>query len=253
MINAGAMTAHSLLVGARATAMQRVDRFVEFSRLAGRKLGIDERAIASEMSAAHRNLVLAYMLRTHGVLEGDVPSVVESYTRQCSKKRDRARRVGDGLRSGDWRHPAGHLGARDGAGGRPRGHVRDGSGRVYDAVGDWLVRVGTPAKNGIAGGMVGCSRTGSIGAFSPRLASLHRIRLDSRGVALLEPLRVLPDPGLGNEYFPELLSVPRERGQEDRTTARRPGLRAVALCRPRRPGRASGSSALRGLVCRRAR
>ena len=52
---------------------------------------------------------------------------------------------------------------------------------MYDAAGDWLVRVGIPAKSGVAGGMVGVlpNRVG-IGTFSPRLdarGNSHRGRL----------------------------------------------------------------------------
>jgi glutaminase len=43
---------------------------------------------------------------------------------------------------------------------------------MYDAAGDWLTRVGIPAKSGVAGGIVGVlpDRVG-IGTFSPRLDS----------------------------------------------------------------------------------
>lgn len=41
---------------------------------------------------------------------------------------------------------------------------------MYDGAGDWLTRVGIPAKSGVAGGLVGVlpDQVG-IGAFSPRL------------------------------------------------------------------------------------
>jgi glutaminase len=57
---------------------------------------------------------------------------------------------------------------------------------MYDAAGEWLLRVGLPAKSGVAGGVlaVSPSRFG-IAAFSPRLDAVgHSIR----GVAAMEEL-----------------------------------------------------------------
>lgn len=85
MTNAGAFPVHSLLVGEDASPADRVERARSFfSRLARRELRIDESVCASELGTAHRNLALAHMLRSCGVLTGDVPAVVEGCFRQCS-------------------------------------------------------------------------------------------------------------------------------------------------------------------------
>ncbi|MFE9681982.1 glutaminase [Streptomyces sp. NPDC006285] len=173
MINAGAITTHALLVGAEAGQDDRVDRAVTFfSRLAGRDLRVDERVCTSELASAHRNLALAYMLRTYGILDGDVPSVVEGYTRQCSilvSVRDLSVMAAT-LATGGVQPVTGER-VMDPAIAQHVMAVMAAAG-MYDAAGDWLTRVGIPAKSGVAGGIVGVlpDRVG-IGTFSPRLDS----------------------------------------------------------------------------------
>lgn len=173
MINAGAITTHSLLAGAGAGQDARVERAVTFfSRLAGRDLRVDERVCASELASAHRNLALAYMLRTYGVLDDDVPSVIEGYTRQCSilvSVRDLSVMAAT-LAAGGIQPVTGER-VMDPAVARHVMAVMAAAG-MYDAAGDWLTRVGIPAKSGVAGGIVGVlPDLVGIGTFSPRLDS----------------------------------------------------------------------------------
>jgi glutaminase len=57
---------------------------------------------------------------------------------------------------------------------------------MYDAAGDWVSRVGIPAKSGVAGGIIG-ALPGQVGlaAFSPRLDERGN---SVRGVAICEQL-----------------------------------------------------------------
>ncbi|GAA2227203.1 glutaminase [Promicromonospora sukumoe] len=182
MINAGAITTHSLLAGPGAGPEERVDRAVSFfSRLAGRELRIDERVCTSELGTAHRNLSIAHMLRNYGVVEGDVPALVEGYTRQCSvlvTVRDLSV-MSATLATGGIQPVTGER-LMDPAVARHVMAVMASAG-MYDGAGDWLVSVGIPAKSGVAGGIVGVlpDRVG-IGTFSPRLdqhGNSHRGRL----------------------------------------------------------------------------
>ena len=171
MINAGALTVHSLLVGEDADPAARVERVRElFSRLAGRELRIDEAVCASELETAHRNLALAHMLRSYGILTGDVPTVVEGYTRQCSllvTVRGLSAMAAT-LATGGIQPVTGEQ-VLDAATARQVMAVMASAG-MYDGAGDWLVRVGIPAKSGVAGGMVGVlPDLVGIGTFSPRL------------------------------------------------------------------------------------
>lgn len=171
MINAGAITVHSLLVGEAASPAERVERARSFfSRLAGRELRVDEAVCASELDAAHRNLALAHMLRSYGILTGDVPAVVEGYTRQCSilvTVRDLSVMAAT-LATGGVQPVTGEQ-VIDPATARQVMAVMAAAG-MYDGAGDWLVRVGIPAKSGVAGGMVGVlPDLVGVGTFSPRL------------------------------------------------------------------------------------
>lgn len=168
MINAGAIAAHSLVEGAGHE--ERTDRILEFySRLAGRRLGVDEAVFESELATADRNMAIAYMLRTVGTLEGEPQDVVRGYTRQCSAAvtvEDLARMAAV-LASGG-RSPDGQQVIEPSVN-RQVLSVMATCG-MYDAAGDWLTTVGIPAKSGVAGGLIGVL-PGQLGiaVFSPRL------------------------------------------------------------------------------------
>lgn len=179
MINAGAIATHALLLGAGAAPQERVERARGMlSRLAGRELRIDERVFASERSTAHRNLAIAHMLRSYGILTDDVTAVVEGYIRQCSvlvTVRDLSVMAAT-LATGGIQPVTGERVMGPGTA-RQVMAVMAAAG-MYDGAGDWLVRVGIPAKSGVSGGMVGVlPGTAGIATFSPRLdarGSSHR-------------------------------------------------------------------------------
>ncbi|WP_313810554.1 glutaminase [Glutamicibacter sp.] len=171
MINAGAIAAHGLLLGDKADPEERVARVLElFSRLAGRQLRIDDKVFQSELETADHNLAMAHMLKKYGILNDDPHEVVAGYTRQCSIL----------VTVEDLSIMAATL-ANGGVQPRTRERILDADtarqvmsvmavAGMYDGAGDWLTRVGIPAKSGVAGGLVGVlpDQVG-IGAFSPRL------------------------------------------------------------------------------------
>lgn len=171
MINAGAITAHHLLVGTDATPDERVERARSFfSELAGRDLGIDESVFSSELDTADRNLSIAHMLRNYGIIDAPAHDVVEGYTRQCSIEvtvRDLSL-MGATLANGGV-HPCSGGRVLSRAVARQTMSVMAGCG-MYDAAGRWLATVGIPAKSGVAGGLLGAlpGQCG-IAVLSPRL------------------------------------------------------------------------------------
>ncbi|MGW5739093.1 MULTISPECIES: glutaminase [Streptomyces] len=193
MINAGAITVHSLAGAEELDPAGRVERVLHgLSAFAGRRLRIDESVYASEIEHAHRNLAIAHMLRSHDILTGDAKTVVDGYTRQCSvlvTTRDLAMMAATLANRG--------VNPLSGEQVVPETVVRQVlsvmfSCGMYDAAGDWATQVGIPAKSGVAGGLIG-ALPGQIGiaTFSPRLDPHGN---SVRGVSLFE--RFSSDMGL---------------------------------------------------------
>ena len=202
MINAGAIATHGLTGDPGMSAQQRTERVVAgLSAFAGRDLEIDEEVFSSELGTAHRNLALAHMLRSYGIIEENPVDVVEGYVRQCSllvTVRDLA--VMAATLANGGRQPATGVQIITPRVARQVLSVMTTCG-MYDAAGDWVTSVGIPAKSGVAGGLIG-ALPGQVGVatFSPRLDvhgnSVRGVRLferlsDDMGMHLME----IPAPG----------------------------------------------------------
>ncbi|QCR18775.1 glutaminase [Agrococcus sp. SGAir0287] len=178
MINAGAITVHSLLDADRVAA--------GFAAFAGRDLEVDERVCASELEAADRNHAIAYMLRNHGIVDADPHAIVEGYTRQCSllvDVADLAVMAATLANAGTNPVTGERVVARWVA--RQTLSVMTTCG-MYDAAGDWFTTVGIPAKSGVSGGLIGAlPGKGGFAALSPRL---DRHGNSTRGVQIFERL-----------------------------------------------------------------
>lgn len=171
MINAGALTAHTLIGGDSIGAQERADRIIQvLCDLAGRELSVDEQVWRSEMETADRNLAIAHMLRSNGVITESAEELVDAYSRQCSvlvSARDLAVMAATLANAGV--QPV--TGKRIFSG----SHVRHMLSvmltcGMYDSAGDWVSSVGIPAKSGVGGGIIG-ALPGQVGlaTFSPRL------------------------------------------------------------------------------------
>nr|WP_275404235.1 MULTISPECIES: glutaminase A [unclassified Streptomyces] len=152
MINAGAITAHSLAGAEGLSPAARVERVIRgLSAFAGRRLTVDESVYASEREHAHRNLAIAHMLRSYEILTTDAQATTDGYVRQCSVR----------VTTTDLAVMAATLANRgknplSGEQVVPEPVVRQVLGvmfscGMYDAAGDWATQVGIPAKSGVAG------------------------------------------------------------------------------------------------------
>ena len=179
MVNAGAITVTALLQaqhGAGALA-HLLDRF---STIAGRRLEIDQAVYESERRTGHRNRAIAHLLMNFGVVHEEAEAALDLYFQQCSilvTCRDLAM-MGATL-SNMGCHPLT---------GKPAlsiGSVKDVLSvmftcGMYDYSGQWVHRVGVPAKSGVAGGVVAVvNRQLGIGTYSPRL---DRFGNSARGI-----------------------------------------------------------------------
>ena len=185
MINAGAITTHSLVGTETMNPAERMERVISgLSAFAGRSLDVDEAVYSSEIEHAHRNLAIAHMLRSHDILTENPTGVVEGYTRQCSllvTVQDLAMMAAT----------LANYGVQPVTGEQvvPKTVVRQilsvmFTCGMYNAAGDWATQVGIPAKSGVGGGIIGAV-PGQLGlaTFSPRL-DVHGNSV--RGVSLFE-------------------------------------------------------------------
>ena len=167
MINSGAIEVVSLLAP-RFT----FDQLLSYARLLcmDNEITLDEAVYHSEESTGDRNRAIGYLLKSKGVLEGDVPKCLDLYFRLCSLSVNAKSLAGLGLTLAN--------GGID-----PNNGIRLLDERVvrviktlmftcgmYDGSGEFAVRTGIPAKSGVGGGIMGCveNRMG-IGVFGPAL------------------------------------------------------------------------------------
>ncbi|HVO54587.1 MAG TPA: glutaminase A [Solirubrobacterales bacterium] len=169
MINAGAITATSLIAGA--DPAEREGRILDaYGRFAAASLAVDREVYESERATGHRNRAIGHMLRGFGVLEDDPEVALDLYFRQCSVAVDcrELALMAATLANG---------GVNPASGERALG--REAVDRVlsvmttcgmYDSAGEWVVDVGMPAKSGVAGGVLAVL-PGQLGiaVFSPPL------------------------------------------------------------------------------------
>ncbi|MEM7145639.1 MAG: glutaminase A [Verrucomicrobiota bacterium] len=169
MINAGAIAATGMVQGSGFE-----DRFERirsrFSAFAGSELSVDEAVYRSESATGFRNRAIAYLLRNVEKLDDPVDEAVEVYFKQCSilvTCRDLAVMAAS-LANGGVNPVTGERVLQ------PENvekvlSVMSTCG-MYDYSGEWIFRVGLPAKSGVGGGVLGVL-PGQLGVavFSPRL------------------------------------------------------------------------------------
>jgi len=169
MINAGAIaTCGQILPMAGQSRIQRILAYL--SACAGRALDVDVAVYQSESETGHRNRAIGWMLRNFGILNEEPTEVLETYFQQCAISvtcRDLA--VMGATLANQGRNPL----TRERA---VNPDVVDNILSVmstcgmYDFSGEWVYRVGLPAKSGVGGGILAVlpGQLG-IGIFSPPL------------------------------------------------------------------------------------
>jgi glutaminase len=169
MVNAGAIATASMVRGANPT--DRLNRVLEaFARYMGRKASVDVSVYMSEKTTGHRNRAIAHLMLNFGMLDAHVDEALDLYFQQCAML----------VTSRDLAVMAATL-ANDGA--NPLTNDRAVESRyvkdilsvmytcgMYDYTGEWVYRVGLPAKSGVGGGIIAVvPRQLGIAVYSPRL------------------------------------------------------------------------------------
>ena len=169
MVNAGAIACSGLIHEAKgAGAFDYIRQAL--GRFAGRELGIDEAVYLSESATGDRNRAIGYLLRNSDVIADDVSAVLDVYFRQCAvlvTARDIAVMAAT-LANRGFNPVTGEQVMTPYAISRALS-VMTSSG-MYDYAGEWIYRVGIPAKSGVGGGILASlpARLG-LGSYSPKL------------------------------------------------------------------------------------
>ena len=212
MVNAGAIASTAMIPGGDID--DRTARIVAIlSAFAGRSLWIDESVYASESANGDRNRALAHLLKSYGVIEGSVHDAVESYFRQCSvlvTVRDLA--VMAATLAFGGRNPVTAERVVSERVARDVTSIMASCG-MYDFSGEWMLRVGLPAKSGVSGGVMAVAPSQfGVAAFSPRLdvhgnsvraSAIVETVSDRFGMHLLEPHESIAAPGVSVVETPD--------------------------------------------------
>ena len=169
MVNAGAIACSGLIHEAKGDAAFEYIRQA-LGRFAGRELDVDDAVFASESTTGDRNRAIGYLLRTNAVIRDNVATVLDVYFRQCAilvTARDIAVMAAT-LANRGINPVTGEQVMSAYAIARTLS-VMTSSG-MYDYAGEWIYRVGIPAKSGVGGGILAAlpARLG-LGSYSPKL------------------------------------------------------------------------------------
>ena len=185
MVNAGAIVTTAILAAGEGT-FDLASIQASLSRFAGRELDFDARVFASERETGDRNRALAWLMRSFGVLDGDLNAIVDLYFGQCSilvTARDLAV-IGATLANAGVNPLTGERVLAD----RYVTHALSVmmTCGMYDNAGQWAFDVGLPAKSGVSGGVLAVlpGQLG-IGVYSPPLDARGN---SVRGIKVCEQL-----------------------------------------------------------------
>ncbi len=198
MINAGAIAVAGLVRGE--SAVEKLHRILQtFSLYVGRNVTIDHVVYQSEKSTGHRNRAIGHMLRNFDILGVDPDPILDLYFQQCSIAvtcHDLALMAAT-LANGGVNPRTGQRVAK------PE-YVENmlsvmATCGMYDYAGEWIYKVGMPAKSGVSGGILAVL-PGQLGVsvFSPLL--------DAHGNSM-RGLRVCAD--ISKDFQLHLFNAPR--------------------------------------------
>lgn len=170
MVNMGAIAICTLIHGN--SCEEKFDRLLNLTRTlaCNPHIEMDEAVYLSEKRTGNKNRALAYLLKTYGMITGDIEDVLDLYFRACSIKvtcEDLAK-IGMTLANhgclpytrerifpAEYAHYVNAILMTCG---------------MYDGSGEFAIKVGVPAKSGVGGGIMAVVPTRmGIGIYSPAL------------------------------------------------------------------------------------
>ncbi|MFS0862615.1 glutaminase A [Fredinandcohnia sp. 179-A 10B2 NHS] len=170
MINAGALVVTHMIKGN--SVEDRFQRLLQFVKdLANDQSVTYSKSVASsEFETAHLNRALSYFLKQHSIINEDVEQLLDLYTKQCAIEMNCLDLSRIGL-----------IFAMDGVDPQTKKQlIPNDVARIcktfmvtcgmYNASGEFAIKIGIPAKSGVSGGIMGAvpGKFG-IGIFGPAL------------------------------------------------------------------------------------
>lgn len=170
MINAGALVVTHMIKGD--SVETRFNRLLEFiQKLASDpSIGFSKEVARSELETADLNRSLCYFLKQHKIITEDVESLLDLYTKQCAIEMTclDLSRIGLIFAMNGFDPLTGNR------------HMPEEVARIcktfmvtcgmYNASGEFAIRVGIPAKSGVSGGIMGAvPGQFGVGVFGPAL------------------------------------------------------------------------------------
>ncbi len=190
LINAGAIAVTDQLIG-NAGADAAIDTLLAAlrERSGDDSVAVDDGVAASEAATGSRNRSLAWFMKTYGVLDNDVETVLGAYFRQCAVAMSCRQLARAALfLAFDGRDPA--TGAQVVAWHNARrinsvmmlcGH--------YDNSGEFAYRIGLPGKSGVGGGILAVAPGhGTVAVWSPGLNDAGTSAVGARALEALVDL-----------------------------------------------------------------
>ena len=169
MVNTGAIAITNLIEGKGPA--HRLNRLLEmYRRYIGHRVFVDTPSLVSEQTAGDRNWAIAYLLRNFGMISGGIKQTLDLYLQQCSviiNCHDLAV-MGATLANNGVNPMTGEQAIHS-------PYVKDllsvmFTCGMYDFAGEWVYKVGFPAKSGVGGGIIGVvPGVMGIAVFSPPL------------------------------------------------------------------------------------
>ncbi|MBT2712651.1 glutaminase A [Pseudomonas sp. ISL-88] len=170
MINAGALVVTSLIKGQ--SAKESLDYLLGFIRRLANNPDITycKHVAESEFRSSMINRAMCYYMKQYDIFEGDVEEVMDLYTKQCAIEMTSLDLAKIGcVFALDGKHPetGEQVISKDVARICKTFMVTCG---MYNASGEFAIKVGIPAKSGVSGGIMGISPYNfGIGIFGPAL------------------------------------------------------------------------------------
>ncbi|TXR66613.1 glutaminase A [Bacillus sp. AY18-3] len=170
MINAGALAITSMLTGK--DNEKKMERILHFLReiTDNPTINYSSKVANSELETAYLNRSLCYYMKQNGIIDCDIEELMDLYTRQCAVEVNCIDLARIGL-----------IFAMDGYDPYKKKQIIPKhitkicktfmvTCGMYNESGEFAIRVGIPAKSGVAGGIFGCVKGEmGIGIFGPAL------------------------------------------------------------------------------------